>query len=246
MLPTAFRRSIAKAAVTKTQQRGLTRPLNDNLIAYAEGTISLSAEKPNPITDEAFATGLAVATAAYVAYAYSRPAKDTKLFNFQGEFALPIVTPALNWFMDKLTETTIKQLPGVDPFENFTEEEKMDRLRQLDSAGYFNRFWQDQNDDIDKMRIMENTTTLALMRRVTLAKRFPNTAYTLEQIAHHAQLLETTKQPQLNIPVGESIVTLNTPLDRNAAAFVYMVESANEDDATFTANKSAYAKAMGL
>lgn len=248
MFSAAIRRS-ATAVVTKPKRR-LNTTLNDALIDWAEAPIYSEQAQPNPIRKDLFATATIIGTAIYVGYANSREHKDTTLFDYEGEIKLPILTPICDWIVDRFGETTRQSAVGIDPFEKFTEEEKMDRLRQLDAVGYFDRFWQDQNDDVDKARILTNTTTHALFRRVNIAAAHPERAFTIKQIVNHAALQAHTKQPELNVPVGDKIIRIETPLDRHAATFVAIAQQTimaeNPDSSKFLADKDAYAKAMGL
>lgn len=136
-------------------------------------------ESPNnPILKEFGTTLFVGATALYIAATANSPVEDTKLFNRRGDLFVPVLTPALNWFMDRVGET-IRPLPGVDAYEHFSEEDKMHRMQVLDSMGKFDRFWQDQHDDTDKLRLMHAITERQILGNYTEALMFPHDNTTL-------------------------------------------------------------------
>lgn len=163
---------------------------------------------------EKTATAMIIGTIGYVIYANSREHKDTRLFDEVGDLNVPIFSPIFNWLGDRFGQMT-KIYPDQDPFEHFTEDEKEQRMRALDSTGFFNRYWQDQGDDWDKYRLLNAATQEALLRRAVRSEFHPETDNTtISELRQHQANILTFKQPKLEVQMGEHIIAHDTRHDR--------------------------------
>jgi hypothetical protein len=170
-VPRAAAAAFAEQAILERRALALTQHL-DPVERHILHGMKIDKSSNNPITKEYGTTFFIAATALFIAATANNPVEDTKLFNRRGEIFIPIVTPALNYVMDRLGET-VRPLPGVDAYENWSEEDKTKRMQILDTMGKFDRFWQDQNDDVDKMRLMHAVTERQIVGGYVESLMFP-------------------------------------------------------------------------
>jgi len=175
--PRAAAAVFAEQAILERRALALTQHL-DPVERHILHGMKIDKSSNNPIVREYGTTLLIGATALFIAATANNPVEDTKLFNRRGEIVIPIVTPTLNYVMDRLGET-VRPLPGVDAYENWSEDDKVKRMKTLDSVGKFDRFWQDQHDDVDKMRLMHAITERQIVGEYAESFMFPQDNTTL-------------------------------------------------------------------
>jgi len=209
-----------------------SRQQGERLQEWGEQFVPLTNKNdPDPrfiqvVKKEKLTTGLIISTAAYIAYAYNRPLKDTNLFDRNGDIRLPLITPFLNYVGDRIGRTNVL-VHDFDPFEELSDEEKLQRVDYLDAQGFFNRYWQDQGDNVDKLRLMNAVTQHALFIRSNNAFYYPeDEVYTVSQVADIYDQQCSTKQPKLQYYNGSDLVLVDTPVDRHAA---YIINSLIKD-----------------
>jgi len=228
-----FTGSLRRVGTQSLQRRTFfSRQTGERLQDWGEQLIPKHPNDPDPrfvqvIKKEKFATALIMATTAYIAYAYNRPLKDTKLFDRRGDIRLPIITPFLDYMVDRFGKNTLI-VPNADPFEHFTEEEKLKRVDYLDAQGFFDRYYQDQGDIVDKLRLMNSITQRALVLRDANATQFPeDEVYTLDQVLDLVHQQHSSKQPLLQYQCGDDIVTFETKMDRYASSVISLLDESD-------------------